>query len=133
MVVPKNNKKKTSQHECGFCEKTFASLKFLEVHLNICNKQQNNAEQSQNIAPKNIHNGKRKFEDSRKISASKQTNPIGKKEELFQKNILTHNKIPLCLISMILLTFFLNLKIFKKDILAQRSQDVYRLPFVVPD
>ena len=79
VVVPKNNKKTISQHECGFCEKTFASLKFLEIHLNICNKQQNNAEQSQKIAPKNIYNGKRKLEDSRKISASKQTNAIGKK------------------------------------------------------
>ena len=85
VVDPKNNKKTISQHECGFCEKTFASLKFLEIHLNICNKQQNNAEQSQNIAPKNIHNGKRKLEDSRKISASKQTNAKGKKNYFFKK------------------------------------------------
>ena len=81
VVVPKNNKKTISQHECGFCEKTFASLKFLEIHLNICNKQQNNAEQSQKIAPKNIYNGKRKLEDSRKISTSKQTIAKGKKIE----------------------------------------------------
>ena len=85
VVVPKNKKKTIGQHECGFCEKTFASLKFLEIHLNICNKQQNNAEQSQNIAPKNIHNGKRKIEDSRKIGTSKQTNAKGKKNYFFKK------------------------------------------------
>ena len=85
-VVPKNNKKTISQHECGFCEKTFASLKFLEIHLNICNKQQNNAEQSPNIAPKNNHNGKRKLEDLRKISTSKQTNATGKKNYFLKKD-----------------------------------------------
>ena len=80
-MVPKNIKKTIiSQHECGFCEQTFASLKFLEIHLNLCNKQQNNAEHnSPKSVPKNIQNGKRKLEDSRQIT-SKQINAIGKKE-----------------------------------------------------
>ena len=46
-------------HECGFCEQTFESLKYLQIHLNICNNPKVNK-----YGPKSQH-GKRKREDSR--------------------------------------------------------------------
>ena len=53
-------------HECGFCEQTFESLKYLQIHLNICNNPKVNK-----YGPKSQH-GKRKREDS-----SQSIPPIG--------------------------------------------------------
>ena len=86
-VVPKNIKKTIGQHECGFCGQTFDSLKFLQNHLNLCNKQNN--EHSPKSVTFNIQKGKRKLEDSRQ-NTSKQINAIGKKCP--QKNIVVHSK-----------------------------------------
>ena len=48
-----------SHHECGFCGQTFESLRYLQIHLNICNNPKVNK-----YGPKSQH-GKRKREDSR--------------------------------------------------------------------
>ena len=66
-VAPKNINKSLSHHECGFCGQTFESLKYLQIHLNICNNPKVNK-----YGPKSQH-GKRKREDSRQSIP-----PIGK-------------------------------------------------------
>ena len=70
-MVPKNPKKSIAQHECGFCGQTFESLKYLQIHLNICNNPKINKS-----GPNNQH-GKRKSEDSRQTT-SRKINPMGK-------------------------------------------------------
>ena len=60
-----------AQHECGFCGILFESLKYLQIHLNICNNPKINKS-----GPKSQH-GKRKREDSRNSTSRHQINPIG--------------------------------------------------------
>ena len=61
-----------AQHECGFCGILFESLKYLQIHLNICN----NPKINKSALPKSQH-GKRKREDSRNSTSRHQINPIG--------------------------------------------------------